>query len=196
LKDYWNKQKYDAEINRIVANTSYDQILNALTERSLNWCDSASNADSRPCASLLSDSLDLTIKELRKLRGSDMESWRWGDIHQTFYEHLPFSHVNFLASIFERKIPSGGSPDTINVANAVYHESTGYEQTFSAGFRQIIQFQEVSVRHLYMNSTGQSGNVLSAHYDDMVKPFRDVQYRILDDHSAVMKRPDLTITPK
>lgn len=190
LKDYWNKQKQSAEISRIVANTSYDQILNALTEQSSNWC------DNRSCASLLSDSLDMTIKELKKLRGSNMESWRWGDIHQTLYEHLPFSRINFLASIFERKIPSGGSTDTINVANAVYHESTGYDQTFSAGFRQIIEMQETSVRHLYMNSTGQSGNILSAHYDDMVKPFRNVQYYVLDDHSALGKSPDLTLTPK
>ncbi len=195
LKDYWNKPKQGAEISRIISTTSYDQILNALTERPSNWCDGASDAAGGSCASLLSDSLDMTIHELKKLRGSDMESWRWGDIHRTLYEHLPFSRMNFLASIFERKIPSGGSPDTINVANAVYHESTGYEQTFSAGFRQIIQMQEASVHHLYMNSTGQSGNVLSAHYDDMVKPFRDVQYYILD-YSAVGKSPDLTLTPK
>jgi len=196
LKDYWNKQKQSAEINRIISNTSYDQILNALTERPLNWCDSASEADSKPCASLVSDSLDRTINELRKLRGSDMESWRWGDIHQTVYEHLPFSRMNFLASIFERKIPSGGSPDTINVGNAVYRGSDGYEETFSAGFRQIIQMQGSSVHHLYMNSTGQSGNVLSGHYDDMVKPFRDVRYYVLDDNSADRNKSDLTITSK
>ena len=196
LKDYWNKQKQAAEIDRIIANTSYDQILNALTERPLNWCDNASDAGSKPCASLLSDSLDQTIKELGKLRGSNMESWRWGDIHQTVYEHLPFSRINFLASIFERKIRSGGSPDTINVGNAVYRGSNGYEETFSAGFRQIMQMQGASVHHLYMNSTGQSGNVLSAHYDDMVKPFRDVRYYVLNNDSADRNKSDLTIIPQ
>jgi len=38
--------------------------------------------------------------------------------------------------------------------------------------------------------------VLSVHYDDMVKPFRDVQYRILDGATAGGSRADLTITPK
>jgi len=52
------------------------------------------------------------------------------------------------------------------------------------------------VHHLYMNSTGQSGNVLSAHYDDMVKPFRDVRYYVLDDNSADRNKSDLTITSK
>src|SRR6185369_16308026 len=165
---------------------SYDQILHALTEQQSAWCGGAS------CASQLSRSLDATITELKKLRGSNMDSWRWGDVHHTFYEHLPFSNVTWLASVFERKLPNGGSPDTINVANAVYKRAEGYDQTLSAGFRQIIQIGGPATRHMYMNSTGQSGNVLSAHYDDMVKPFRDVQYRILESGAAAK---GLTITP-
>lgn len=195
LQVYWNKQRQSDEINKIVSSTSYDQILNALTSRSANWCGSETSADGRPCASLLSHSLNMTIKELKKLRGSNMDSWRWGDIHQTLYEHRPFSGISSLAPIFERRIPSGGSPDTINAANAVYDESVGYEQTFGAGFRQIIQMKEASVHHVYMNSTGQSGNVLGKHYDDMVKPFRAVQYYVLDDYSMVSKRVHLTIVP-
>lgn len=196
LQGAWNKQRQRAEIDRIISNTSYDQILRALTERPSSWCGGAADDAAAPCAPLLSHSLDMTLKELRKLRGSDMESWRWGDIHQTFYEHLPFSQINLVGSVFERKIPSGGSPDTINVANAVYQKSTGYDQTFSAGFRQVIQVKGAATRHLYMNSTGQSGNVLSAHYDDMIEPFRDVRFYALNGQPAAGRGADLTITPE
>ncbi len=196
LEDYWNKQRQGDEIKKIVSSTSYDQLLNALTARSSNWCGSETGADGRPCASLLSHSLNMAIKELKKLRGSDMDSWRWGDIHQTLYEHTPFSGIDSLAPIFERRIPSGGSPDTINVANAVYVESVGYEQTFGAGFRQIIQIKDASVRHIYMNSAGQSGNVLGKHYDDMIKPFRDVQYYVLNESSMAESKAHLTIAPE
>jgi penicillin amidase len=189
LKDLWNKQRQSAEMERVVSATSYDQILHALTEQPSAWC-------SADCAPALSRSLDATVNELKKLRGSNMDSWRWGDIHHAFYEHMPFSKVTWLASLFERKVPSGGSPDTINVANAIYQRAEGYDQTFSAGFRQIIQVNGASTRHIYMNSTGQSGNVLSAHYADMVEPFRDVQYRVLDSGAATKDRADLTITPE
>jgi penicillin amidase len=192
LKDSWNKQRQSAEMERVVAATSYDQVLHALTEQPSAWCGAAGGS----CAPLLGRSLDTTIAELKKLRGSGMDSWRWGDIHHTLYAHMPFSEVTWLDSVFERKIPSGGSPDTVNVANAVYERATGYDQTFSAGFRQIIQVGGPSTRHLYMNSTGQSGNALSAHYDDMVKPFRDVQYRVLGSGAATRDRADLTITPE
>jgi penicillin amidase len=146
---------------------------------------------------LLSRSLNTAIKELKKLRGSDMDSWRWGDVHQTLYKHSPFSNVSALAPMFERRVSSGGSPDAINVADATYHESIGYEQTFGPGFRQIIQIRDASARHIYiyMNSTGQSGNVLGKHYDDMVKPFRDARYYVLGDFSNVGSKADLIITP-
>jgi penicillin amidase len=191
LKDSWNKEEQSVEMTRMVSETSYDQILHALTEQPSMWCGGAGVS----CAPQLSRSLDAAIGELKKLRGSNMDSWRWGDIHHTFYAHMPFSGVKWLASVFERKLPNGGSPDTINVANAVYKRAEGYDQTLSAGFRQIIQFGP-STRHLYMNSTGQSGNVLSAHYDDMVKPFRDVQFRVLDGEAATGSKAGLTITPE
>jgi penicillin amidase len=192
LKDSWNRQRQSAQMERVVSATSYDQILHALTEQPSAWCGAAGGS----CAPLLGRSLDATIDELKKLRGSDADSWRWGDIHHALYEHMPFSRMTWLDSVFERKVPSGGSPDTINVANAVYERGVGYDQTFSAGFRQIIQVNGPATRHMYMNSTGQSGNVLSAHYDDMVKPFRDVQYRVLDGGAAARGGADLTIMPR
>jgi penicillin amidase len=192
LKDTWNKQRQGFDLDRVVSTTSYDQLLHALTEQPSAWCGAAGGS----CVPLLGRSLDAAIAELTKLRGSNMDSWRWGDIHHTVYEHTPFSKVTWLASVFERKLPCGGSPNTINVANAVYERAEGYDQTFSAGFRQIIQVSGPSTRHQYMNSTGQSGNVLSTHYDDMIKPFRDVQYRVLDAGAAAKGEGAVIITPR
>ena len=39
----------------------------------------------------------------------------------------------------------------------------------------------------YMNSTGQSGNLLSRHYDDMVEPFAKVQFVPLNAQSGEAK---------
>lgn len=152
-------------------NVSYRQLAKALTASSTNWCDGAGSAR---CAEAMRRSLAAAIRELEKLRGGDVDEWRWGDVHQTVYRHLGFSDSGSLAALFERRIVNGGSSDTVNVANAQYRESEGYEQSFGPGFRQLIQFGE-STEHRYMNSTGQSGNLLSPHYDDMVEPFRDVR---------------------
>jgi penicillin amidase len=191
LKGYWDTAQ-QSELAAIVARTSNDQILAALTTRSVHWCAAPTAAQS--CAEVVDESLQLTISELRKLKGAGMESWKWGDVHQAVYASVPFSDSQF-AALFERRVASGGSPDSINVASAVYRESEGYEQNFGAGFRQVIQPGSPAV-HAYMNSTGQSGHPLSPFYDDMVQPFRDVRYFRLDEKSQSASGAILTLTPE
>jgi penicillin amidase len=170
----WNDPDLAAEWNRIVLGTSYDQILFALTKSPNGWCDSTQE---RSCATLARRALDKAIAELTKLEGADMGAWRWGKIHSTVYQHRPFSALGVVARLFERRIPNGGSSSTVNVASAEYKEGVGYEQTFGPGFRQIMQIGSGGTFvHYFMNSTGQSGNPLSEHYDDMMTAFRDVKY--------------------
>jgi penicillin amidase len=163
-------------INQFYMSTTYDQIEAALTPGGALWCDDINTSTVENCEWVIQQSLDLAIKELYKVAGSDMDDWTWGDVHKAVYSHNPFSEVNLLKPLFESRISNGGGPNTINVASATFVESEGYEQHFGAGFRQIIELGNNSVNHVYMNSTGQSDNVLSKHYDDMVEPFRDVLY--------------------
>jgi penicillin amidase len=145
----------------------------------------------------LTDSLELALDELDKLLGSKMASWKWGDAHKTLYQHTPFSHVKFMDLFFEKRIGNGGSGDTINVANADFKKQDGYLQTFGSGFRQIMQFGsgEQSVLHLFMNSTGQSGNIFSAHYADMVAPFQKVEYVRLQRTVPEQQESIVTLSP-
>lgn len=171
LDGQWNTAQ-QRELDSVIAHTSNDQVLAALTTRASAWCDAP--ASTQPCAAVLNDTLRAALGELKKLRGTDPARWQWGKLHELVYASVPFSDGP-LAPLFERRLPNGGSPDSINAASAVYRESEGYEQNFGAGFRQVMQPGSGDARHAYMNSTGQSGHPLSAHYDDMVRPFRDAQ---------------------
>jgi penicillin G amidase len=198
LKKLWNKPWEFRQLEALVANTTYDQIYDALTHPRESWCgenDTDTGADA--CVRKLSDSLNETIAELSKLRGSNPKHWRWGDVHYTLYSHTPFSKVSSVAPWFERKISSGGAPNTIDVGSAAYKEGDGYEQTFGAGFRQIMQSEsDGTMRNMFMNSTGQSGNVLSRHYDDMVEPFRDAAYFEMDGKQLSDGSNRLTLIPE
>ncbi len=180
LHGYWNKPQQSDDLAEIAASTTDAQLLDALTNAASPWCDHAHPSDDGSCTTLALHALDSATDELEKLKGANMDSWRWGNVHSTVYAHLPFSQMGVLGLIFERRIANGGSGNTVDVASAAYRESVGYEQYFGAGFRQIIRMGDGSVTDWYMNSTGQSGNVFSAHYDDMIKRFRDVQYFTLD----------------
>ncbi|TQF71319.1 penicillin acylase family protein [Pseudoalteromonas luteoviolacea] len=190
FKGYWNLGN---EIS--LANIENDKVFEALSNTELNWCDNILTNDLESCDSIVHEALKQAIKKLVKLQGNDISQWTWGNIHYTHYGHQPFSSVNFLDYIFERKIQNGGSENTVNVSSAVFKQGKGYEQYFGAGFRQILQLGgSEQATHLYMNSTGQSGNIASEHYDDMVEPFNKVQYFGLNN-SSVKSSETLRMVP-
>ena len=193
LPGYWNMPQDTAELRSIVDSTSYDQILAALTQ-SRTWCGEGSRLVPS-CSSILEKSLEETLSELTRLSGSDPRDWHWGRIHTTVYAHVPFSALGgVVAELFERRISHGGSSNTIDAAPATFRDSVGYEQSQGASFRQIIQPGTPAV-HFYMNSTGQSGNLLSPHFDDMIRPFRNVEYYELPLTPPAKPAYELTLVP-
>jgi penicillin amidase len=179
IRGAWNEREQARHLNALAERMQDDELAALLADDRLQWCDVRDTVRVETCHDAMLSSLESALKDLRKLDGSDMSEWTWGSVHKTRYEHMPFSQMPALRRFFQREIGNGGSPQSVNVASARFRESEGWVQTFGAGFRQIISLGRTS-RHLYMNSTGQSGNVVSAHYDDMVEPFRDVAYYPLD----------------
>ncbi|MFT5164073.1 MAG: penicillin amidase, partial [Alteromonadaceae bacterium] len=182
LKVQWGKTAQAGFLDGLTSSVSVDNVVKVLLKQNgeHDWCDNTSTAPVESCAAILLQSLDQSIDRLSKLSGSDPQDWEWGDIHHTAYDHRPFSSIKLLDQIFARKIGNGGGNNTVNVSGAAYDPADGYRQTFGAAFRQIISMGEQQTTHLLMNSTGQSGNVLSKHYDDMVVPFRDVSFINID----------------
>jgi len=174
-----------AYLTEVLNDAPPDVIRRALTDPKETWCFRNSQARTRRCEDMLSSTLDTTLDELEKLAGSNPDSWKWGAIHRTAYKHQPFGQVKALSSLFGRKVASGGGNDTVAVSGFVFRESEGYVGTFGAGFRQIIQLGPGHESHLYMNSTGQSANVFSTHYSDMIGAFEKGEYYSLKPaHSA------------
>lgn len=175
---FGQQQKYTT-LKKMAEKTSHRQLINDLT-RTNAWCMQASAQQKTPlpeCSAVLRSSLTLAVAELELFMGKKPSKWRWGDIHQVDLPHRPFSQVNLADRLFGRKFESGGSADSINVANANYVELEGYVTSFGAGFRQVISLgpQEES-EHFYANSGGQSGNLLSKHYDDLTHAYAQGQF--------------------
>jgi penicillin amidase len=183
LTDDLSRIRDRAYVSDVLGGASPDVIYRALTDPKETWCFHNATATSRRCDAMLSSTLTVAIDELEKLTDSNPGSWKWGSIHQTAYKHQPFSQVKGLSSFFGRKVASGGGQDTVAVSSSVFHSSEGYVGTLGAGFRQIIQLGPNTSSHLYMNSTGQSANVFSRHYSDMIAPFENAEYYSLNPKS-------------
>lgn len=176
LRAPWNLPGGDGLVQRLTDGMDLPSLARVIVSDDPAWCGVA-NEGIRNCTPVLATSMNDAMTELHKLRGSwHMDDWQWGTVQQTVYASTPFHAMKPLGRIFDRRVPNGGSPNAVNVAASSFVEGEGYLQTFGAGFRQVIAMGPRGIVHDYMNSTGQSGNVLSKHYADMVLPFREGRY--------------------
>ncbi|MCW8090696.1 penicillin acylase family protein [Alteromonas sp. ASW11-130] len=169
LSEFWNSQKnenYLALSNKL----SNEQLL-GLISGGTHWCDNITTSTQENCRSIILNALDDAFSELVKLKGEDQEDWAWGQVQHTLYAHTPFSNVKVLDNLFERKVEASGAQHTVNVSTSYFDVNEGYISSFGGGFRQIIEMGKTNTKHLIMNSTGQSGQIASPHYDDMIDKF-------------------------
>jgi penicillin G amidase len=177
LRWYWNEPEQAEFFEALQESVSLETIRATLADANSPWCAREAGPNRETCAEVLQSSLQAALVEIRKLTGNQaMSSWRWEELQTAVYVHRPFSEVKLLRALFERKTGNGGSLNAVNVAAGPFVEKEGFSQQFGSSFRQIISMGENRVGHEYMNSTGQSGNVISRHYADMVEQFLNVRY--------------------
>ena len=173
LKGYWGNVRLQRRMNQIVTDMEPKSIRQALHDPEFDWCDRRDTPAHESCETIKLEALSDAARELTRLLGSDMDDWHWGSAQKAIFRHTPFSDVKGLDFLFERRTPAVGSPSTVNLSGFSYSEKDGYVQMIGPAFRQIMQLGSASApgQHWMMNSTGQSGNVMSEHYDDMVEKF-------------------------
>ncbi len=138
------------------------------------WCDDVLTPEIEDCPTIALKALDDALKGLQEQLGtSDMSKWRWGDVHQTQFPHTPFSQVDMLKRFFHRSIETGGDNFTVNPAP--YKLGGDFNSTWVPSYRQIMDLGNWD-NSRFVHTTGQSGNLLSPHYDDFIKTWRQVQY--------------------
>ena len=193
LNSQWNLDEHQGYLSAMTKKISDSQLARLLEEQT-PWCDNVSTLELETCATVLSDSLANMLSEQSKYKGSDLSDWPWGEMQSTLYPHMPFSEFKVLDKIFERRVKNAGAVNSINVANGYFDEDEGYIQNFGATFRQIIEINDIDSKHKYVLSTGQSGQLPSPHYDDMVEAFNQGHY--YDFYLGASLESTLTLMPK
>lgn len=139
------------------------------------WCDNILTTPKETCVDAASAALDDALDLLAESLGKNMNKWQWGNIHHTEYPHSPFSEVPALRRFFHREIANGGDKYTVDVAPPSYKEDEPFSQYHVASYRQVVDISDLN-NSIFMNTTGQSGNVFSSHYDDLIKRHQAVEY--------------------
>jgi penicillin amidase len=148
--------------------------LEAALEGNQTWCDDVRTPATETCADALASSLSGGLARMAAAQGTDEPAaWRWDRAHRALFPHAPFDADPQLRPVFSRSIPNGGDKFTVNVASIfVWGE---YDQLHAAQYRQVVDFGEPS-NSRFVVAPGQSGDPASPHYDDLLEPWRRVEY--------------------
>ena len=153
-------------------NSSTQTVQRLIGQPDSPWWDDVRTPQVETQAEIAARAFGMAVEQLQASQGADPKRWRWGDAHWTNFDHLVFAAVSPLDGIFNRSIPAMGSGFSVNAAGADYDDFT---MNSGASFRQIVDLSNLAGSQ-FIYTTGQSGDVFSPHYDDMVEPWQNVQY--------------------
>jgi len=136
------------------------------------WCSDPARPDATGCAARLAGSLGRALDELATAYGTDMGKWRWGRAHVATFPHPLFSRIPLLRDLLAVAVPADGGADTVN-RGAMFIQAADqpYLDRHGAGLRMILDFADLDAAR-FIAVPGQSGNPLSAHYADLLAPWR------------------------
>ena len=128
-----------------------------------HWFDNVSTAGIETRNETMVLALNATINWLTGFYHSgDPSSWKWGDIHKTYFPHL-----TGLAPLSKGPYPGNGEGFTINPAGANIRNGVGYAQ-HGASERMIIDFSNLN-SSLSVIPSGERGLSNSKHYSDQLE---------------------------
>ncbi|MEZ4771496.1 MAG: penicillin acylase family protein [Caldilineales bacterium] len=139
------------------------------------WWDDVSTPAVETQADIVPAAFGRAVAALQAGFGDDPARWRYGDPHYANFDHLVFGGVAPLDSLFNRSTPARGDAFTVDAAKAAYQTM---QMDHGASMREIIDLGNL-LNSRIVNTTGQSGQLLSRHYGDMIDLWQSVGYHPL-----------------
>ncbi|MDE2184456.1 MAG: penicillin acylase family protein [Alphaproteobacteria bacterium] len=164
------------------------------TEGEGRWCDDIRTVAVETCATEIRLALVDALTELGNDYGSDMARWRWGRAHHAIFAHQPFDQIPLLKDIFDREVETSGGAFTIRRGDFRYSDERPYAATHGSGYRAIYDLAHPD-NSIFVITTGESGNVFSHYYTDMIALWAGGEYvRIPTDRGEINKASKYLLT--
>jgi penicillin amidase len=143
---------------------------------------------------MLRKSLVDALIELEKTRGSEIETWMWGEMHPLTIKH-PFSGVSSVVDDLVNIGPYGVGGDGTTLYNTEYAfqndlsitEGKPYQTVLGPTMRLIYDFSTPGFFYLAL-STGQSGHIFSDNYDNFTPLYLEGKYAKIHTNPTHIKQ--------
>jgi penicillin amidase len=147
-------------------------VMRDILTRDQSWCDDRTTPEVETCEDALAASLETALGELATAYGERMDDWSWGRAHPAVFTNQVLTQVPILRDFASPEIPSSGGYDTVNRGATSIRSARPYANVHGSGLRMIVDLAAPGEAR-WMIVPGQSGNILSPHYADLVRPWRD-----------------------
>ena len=145
------------------------------TDGAAVWCDVIQSAVVETCPDIARIALDEALLRLTETYGDNLESWRWGDAHQAAHDHPVLGEVPILRYFVNIRQSTSGGDNTLLRGRTKGTGATPYLNVHGGGYRGVYDFADPD-SSVFITSTGQSGQPLSSHYDDLSVLWRAGEY--------------------
>ena len=139
------------------------------------WCDVVQSAVIEDCTTIARQSLDAAILSLSERFGRDIASWRWGDAHQALHVSPGFGGRPLLGWLANLRHSLSGDGSTLAQAGLLGQGRNPWQAVSGAGYRAIYDLSDPD-SSIFVTTTGQSGHLLSRHYDNLGELWRRGEY--------------------
>lgn len=164
-------------------------VRNLLEQPDNPWWDNVSTDDRVETRDyILRQAFSEGYADARSLLGADPDSWAWGRLHTATFRNatLGRSGIALVEALFNRgPVAASGGPAIVNATGyriSKPSDESSDARTFEVAsvpsMRMIVDFSDFD-NSLTIHTTGQSGHAFNPHYNDMIEPWRTIEYHAM-----------------
>ncbi|MGJ5628755.1 penicillin acylase family protein [Nostoc sp. CALU 1950] len=172
----------------------YAVIANLVKQPNSSWWDNRNTPEVESRDQILRQSFIEAVDELERIQSKHPKNWNWGKLHTITFRNatLGKSGVAPIEALFNRgAFATSGNGETVN-ANR-WRANKSFEVTDIPSLRMIVDLGNLD-NSVAIHTPGQSGHAFHSHYNDMVDPWRKIEYhQMLWEQKSVANNTTVTL---
>ncbi len=158
-----------------------------------SWCDDTTTPAAETCDQVVSAAWADTLVWLKDNGHANVDKIKWGDFHIAAFRHILFGNFPGVGGVGGLTIPTPGDTYTVNRGTFLSSASRApFRHVHGSSLRAIYDLNDLKASRFALPG-GQSGQMASSHYGDLLKDWRDGRYFTAPTAATIVNR--LTLNP-
>lgn len=168
-------------------------VVRDVLSREADWCDDKATATAETCDQMVSAAWTDTLAWLTDHSLSNVDKVQWGNFHRARFPHILFGNFPVIGGLGALTIATPGDTYTVNRGTFLSPVSRApFRHVHGSSLRAVYDLADLAGSKFSLPG-GQSGQLTSPHYGDLLTDWRDGRYFTQPTAATILNR--LTLTP-